>query len=68
MRLLLASLIFLVTVLDMQLGSGNASLQTAALAAAILLGGTVVLDFLWLDPPRWRRQDRPLDAARPPAD
>ena len=59
MRLCLASLLFLVTSLNLQFGGGQSALELAAFAGAILLAVTVVLDFLWLDPPRGRRQDRP---------
>jgi hypothetical protein len=59
MRLCLASLLFLVTTLNLQFGGGQSALEFAAFAGAITLAVTVVLDFLWLDPPRGRRQDRP---------
>jgi hypothetical protein len=56
MRLFLASLIFLATVLDMNFGSGGTqALSIAALSAALLLAITVVLDFVWFDPPHWRQ-------------
>lgn len=49
MRLLLASLIFLATVLDMNFGAARGSLEIAALLAGILLVASVVIDFVWLD-------------------
>jgi hypothetical protein len=64
MRLCLASLLFLVTSLNLQFGGGRSAIELAAFAGAILLSVTVVLDFLWLDPPRGRRQDR-LPQAEP---
>ena len=61
MRLILASLIFLATVLDMNFGAGVVNaLDIAALSAGILLSGSVVVDFVWLDRPRTP------DAPRPP--
>jgi hypothetical protein len=65
MRLLLASLIFLVTVLDMNFGSGRTELDVAALAAALLLCVTVVVDHVWLDRPGRRRAEPPRDAEAP---
>jgi hypothetical protein len=52
MRLFLASLIFLVTVLDLNFGSDVYTLDIAALSAGILLAGSVAVDFIWLDRPK----------------
>lgn len=64
MRLFLASLIFLVTVLDFNFGSAAKALDIAALAAGILLAGSVVADFVWLDRPEPR--SRISDVSPPP--
>jgi hypothetical protein len=64
MRLFLASLIFLATVLDMNFGSAVNALDVAALSAGLLLAGSVVVDFVWLDRPNARPQAR--DAPPPP--
>jgi hypothetical protein len=56
MRLFLASLIFLATVLDMNFGSASHALDVAALSAGLLLAGSVIIDFVWLDRPKTRPQ------------
>jgi hypothetical protein len=63
MRLFLASLIFLATVLDMNFGAAANGLHAAALTAGLLLALSVVADFVWLD----RVGERtPPPAERPP--
>ncbi|MBX6366872.1 MAG: hypothetical protein IRZ04_02770 [Rhodospirillales bacterium] len=63
MRLLLASLLFLATVLDMNFGAATGSLDIAALLAGILLVSSVVIDFVWLD--RLDTGPHPSDAPSP---
>jgi hypothetical protein len=60
MRLFLASLIFLATVLDMNFGAAANGLHAAALVAGLLLALSVVADFLWLD--------RAGERTRPPSE
>jgi hypothetical protein len=64
MRLFLASLIFLVTVLDLNFGSDVYTLDIAALSAGILLVGSVAVDFVWPDRPKARPEAS--DAPPPP--
>ena len=52
MRLLVASVIFLITSLDMNFGQGEPKLHVAAMSAAILLALSVAADFLWFERPR----------------
>jgi hypothetical protein len=58
MRLLLAILIFVVTVLDLNFGSDVYVLDIAALSAGILLVGSVAADFAWPE----RSKPPPSDA------
>jgi hypothetical protein len=51
MRLLVASVIFLITSLDINFGEGNPRLHIAAMSAAILLAASVAADFLWFERP-----------------
>jgi hypothetical protein len=62
MRLFLAILIFVVTVLDLNFGSDVYGLDIAALSAGILLVGSVAADFAWPERPK-----PPQSSDAPPA-
>src|SRR4051812_6404845 len=49
MRLVISGLILIVTTLDFNFGQPGTPLHIAGLAAGILLAGTVLVDYLWLD-------------------
>jgi hypothetical protein len=63
MRLVLSALILIVTTLDFNFGHPGSSLHIAGLVAGILLAGTVLVDYLWLD--RLAEGDTPRRKSEP---
>lgn len=68
MRLLVSGIILLVTTLDLYLGKSASGLHIAAIVAGVLLALSVIMDFLWLDPPASRERAEDSREMRDPTD